>query len=592
MLYNIFGGEMVDNRQQIEEIISQSENKQYISDMFSDHFDCLDKPVLVSIGVHLEKNTLEDVVSMLRCDGIEALPYYDLRVKDNLGCFVVDGTGISSPVLEVKDAIKATADVVDILKRNNIKTSLALPICQESMMRAIPRTYNNNIIDIPVNNPAEDGVDEFISRKLNEIDENVKDIAFGGVGSLWRGGTLGDKPYAISHHDRKRDVAYGTNDVATAIGYADGYDGRGLTFKLCNGKSYGFLYEFAEAEKQRYYSMAFIENGGEAEECKNRPENRPDYETPVIPDRNPLKSIYVVVREMPSERPKSKETTIDLTQYKAIKIADGDEYLSGEWKKFAKLHTPYNTNERNDYMLERMNRQVIEFTPMSYHKLNGEENLSYEAIAPSIKGLVFSNDIKELDENSTYKYELKNANFKSFNFPKDCDLVQFSGSFVADNCPVSDAVSCLDLSKCTGIVGISNCDLSNIKEIVLPEKCFCFFLENVKLPKKTTLDFNQIQCEHQRMVFRNCHFSDYTNLNIPADAQFKGETTLPNKFYDVTEALNRVRTKISQKSELLNVPLEDSPKAVQKTTSTESRQISQKNRQSLSNISNFDRVGR
>ena len=163
---------------------------------------------------------------------------------------------------------------------------------------------------------------------------------------------------------------------------------------------------------------------------------------------------------------------------------------------------------------------------------------------------------------------------------------------MADNCPVSDAVSCLDLSKCTGIVGISNCDLSNIKEIVLPEKCFCFFLENVKLPKETILDFNQIQCEHQRMVFRNCHFSDYTNLNIPADAQFKGETTLPNKFYDVTEALNRVRTKISQKSELLNVPLEDSPKAVQKTTSTESRQISQKNRQSLSNISNFDRVGR
>lgn len=579
---------MTDNRQQIEEIISQSENKQYISDMFSDHFDCLDKPVLVSIGVHLEKNTLEDIVSMLRRNGIEALPYYDPKVKDNLGCFVVDGTGISSPVLEVKDAIKATADVLDIMKQNNIKTSLALPICQESMMQATPRAYSNNIIDIQVNNPTENGVDEFISRKLNEVDKSVKDIAFSGAGSLWRGGTLGDKPYAISHHDRKRDVAYGTNDVATAIGYADGYDGRGLTFKTINGKSYGFLYEFAEAEKQRYYSMAFIENGSEAEECKDRPENRPDYETPVIPGRNPLKSIYVVVRETPAERPNSKETTIDLTQYKAVKIADGGEYLSEEWKKFAQLHIPYNTSERNDYMLERMNRQLVDFTPMQYHKLHEGENLSYEATAPNIQGLVFSNDIKELDENSKYKYELRNANFKSFNFPKDCDSVQFTGSFVVDNCPVPGSVSCLDLSKCTGVVGISNCDLSKIKEIILPEECYCLFFENVKLPKEKTLDFNQIKCDHQRMVFRDCNFSDYTNLNIPADAQLKGKTTLPNKFYNVTEALDRARAMLNQKSE----PLDDSAKAVQRTTSTKLRQDSQENRLGFYNVSNFDGSGR
>lgn len=191
-----------------------------------------------------------------------------------------------------------------------------------------------------------------------------------------------------------------------------------------------------------------------------------------------------------------------------------------------------------------------------------------------------------MDENS--KYELRNANFKSFNFPKDCDFVQFTGSFVADNCPVSDTISCLDLSKCTDIVGISNCDLSKIKEIVLPEKCFCFFLENVKLPKGTTLDFNQIKCEHQRMVFRDCHFSDYTNLNIPTDAQLKGETTLPNKFYNVTEALDRARATLKQKSK----SLDDSVKAVQRPILTELRRDSQKNRQGFCNVSNFDRSDR
>ena len=518
---------MADNRQYIEEITSQFENRKQILDMFSDHFDCLSESVIVSLGVHFERNTIEDVVVKLRQEGINALPYYDSKVKDNLNCFVVDGTGISSPVLCPEDAIKATADIIDVMARNNIRTSLAIPISQESLPPS--RAYKNNIMDMQINNPTENGVDEFISQKLREVDKEVRDVVFDRTGTLWRGGTLGDKPYAISHHDRKRDVAYGTKDVATAIGYADGYDGRGMTFKAVDEKSYGFLYQFREASEQRYYSMAFIENGREVEECKNRPENRADYETPVLPARNSLKGIYVVLREKPKERPQAKESTIDLTQYKILKIADENGYLSEEWKKFANLHTPYNTSERNDYMVERMNKQIADFVPVLYVKSKQNE-ADVKIEAPSIRGLVFSNDIKELNENSEYQYELKNANFKSFKFPKDCSQVQFTGNFIADNCTVSEEGECLNLSKCTGIVGISNCDLSKIKEIVLPEKCYCFFLENVKLSKEQLFDFTQMQCDGQRMVFRDCDFSDYTNLNIPLNAQFNGVTKLPYKF--------------------------------------------------------------
>ena len=530
---------MANNREYIEKIIKLSENPEHLKNMLSDHFDCLDKPVLVSIGVHFERKTLEDVVKKLRESGIDALPYYDPEVKNRMDCFVVDGTGISSPVLAPEDAVKATADVVSIMQQNNIKTSLAIPVSQESLIPAVTRTYANNIMDMQINNPLEKNVDGFIAEKLNEVGKSIENAIIVNNGDLWRGGTLGDKPYAISHHDRKRDVAYGTNDLATAVGYADGYDGKGLTFKTISGKSYGFLYQFSEADKQRYYSMAFIENGGEAEECKNRPENRPDYETPIIPSRNHLKSIYVITRDAPAERGKSKESKIDLSQYKAVKIANESGYLSSEWAKFAKLHTPYNTNERNDYMAERMNKQIADYVPVKYNKSNSvglDDNLK----KPSIRGLVFSKDIKELDGDMKYKFMLKDANFNSFSFPSDCGAVQFSGNFRADNCRVSEEISRLDLSKCDGIVGISNCDLSKIKEIVLPEKCFCFFLENVKLPKDRILDFNKIQCEHPKMVLRDCDFSDNLNLNIPKDIQLKGKTKLPKSQSDNLE-VNRIK---------------------------------------------------
>ena len=551
----------MNNREYMEEIISQSENSEHLRNIFSDHFDCLDEPVLVSIGTHLERKTLEDVVKKLREGGIDALPYYDPRVKERLNCFVVDGTGVNSPVLDVKDAIKATADIVNIMQQNNIKTSLAIPVSQKSLMPAVDRTYNNNIMDMQINNPTENGVDEFIAKKLNEVCQNVGDEINVGRGNLWRGGTLGDKPYAISHHDRKRDVAYGTNDLATAVGYADGYDGKGLTFKTINGKSYGFLYQFEETNRQRYYSMAFIENAGESEECKGRPENRPDYETPIIPSRNPLKSIYVITRDNPAERGKSKESKIDLNQYKAVKIADENGYLSSEWEKFARLHTPYNTNERNDYMVERMNKQISDFVPVQYNKLNNAE-LAENLIEPSINGLVFSNDIKKLNEDAKCKYMLKDANFKSFKFPSDCDVVQFSGNFMADNCQVPEGVSRLDLSNCSGVVGISNCDLSKIKEVVLPEKCFCLFLENVKLPKEQFLDFSKIQCEHQKMILRDCDFSDNLNLNIPEGVQLKGKTQLPKsqpRSSEKEKTADRIKELRGLSSSSVKVPYNQKP---------------------------------
>jgi len=525
---------MTDNREFIKEVIGQSENGVHLQDMFSDHFDYLNEPVSVSLGVHMEEKTLEDVVKMLRTGGIDALPYYDPQVKDNLNCFVVDGSGIRSPILEPKDAIAATADMINVLSSNGLRTGLAIPVSKESYITAVSQSYDNNVIDIQANNYAESHVDDFIAGQLSLAAEQTESLPFAAQkGNLWRGGTLGDKPYAITFHDRKRDVAYGTNDFATAVGYADGYDGKGLTFKEINGKSYGFLYQFAEAEQQRYYPMAFIENGTESEECRNRAENRPDYETLVIPARNPLKAIYVVVSDAPGKRG-PKESTIDINKYGIVKIADEKGFISADWQRFARLHTPHNICEQNDYMLQRMNRQIADFSPVPYTRL---ESSDYKAVEPGIYGLAFSRCIKELKDDAQFKYELSDAEFRSFQFPKEFDAISFKGSFRADNCPVPQSVSRLDLSKCTGVVGISNCDLSNIEEIVLPERCTCFYLENVRLPKRQHLDFKAI--ESQNITFRNCDFSDHANLSIPLSANIKD-----TKLSEIQKRLREMREKI------------------------------------------------
>lgn len=145
----------------MEDVISRSNGKEKLKAIFSDHFDGLTAPVSVSLGVYPNGQNVGDIVNMLRSNGINAAPYYDERVKDDLGCFVVDGTGIRSPFLTPEDAVKATADVVEIMNQNGIPTSRALPVSRKNLIPAVDHTYDGQIIDIARNNPNEQNVDLF-----------------------------------------------------------------------------------------------------------------------------------------------------------------------------------------------------------------------------------------------------------------------------------------------------------------------------------------------------------------------------------------------------------------------------------------------
>ena len=497
------------SHQLVNEMISKSSNKKILDEVFSDHFDNLINPVSVSLGLSLKDKNVEDIVNILRENGINALPFYNQKVKEDLNCFVVDGTGIRSPILSPEDAIQATADLFEIMEKNNIKTSRAMPVSKENMIPAIARTYHNKIIDITGNNPQEQNIKKFIQQQL-EIIAKMPQADFTDkdhTNSLYRGGTLGDKPYAITPHQRKRDGVYASNNVNTSIEYADGKKGNGFSFEEIeiNGTkvSYGFLYEFEKSDNQRFYGMAEIESPYGSEECKGHPDNRPDYETLITPDRNPLKAIYLKANN------------------KVVKISDKGNYLSDNWKKFAEIHTPYNTNEKNDFLVERINHQMLDFTPQKYKKEN--KPLEKDISELQFDGLIFKKDITQ---NLDGIYEINNANISSM-IPKNLNNIRFKGDFNLNNCSLSEEAGKLDLSNCSGIVGISDCDISQVKEIIPPKSCNIFFLENVNLGERNSLDLSQINCNC--IVFSNQDLSSIKELKLPerTSVKYKGKTTLP-----------------------------------------------------------------
>ena len=97
----------MSNRDYIDNILEQSAYKDELREVFSDHFDDITQPVSMSLGVYMDGKRIDEIVSMLRKEGIDAMPYYDPKAAENPNAFIVDGTGVRSPFFEPQDAIRA-----------------------------------------------------------------------------------------------------------------------------------------------------------------------------------------------------------------------------------------------------------------------------------------------------------------------------------------------------------------------------------------------------------------------------------------------------------------------------------------------------
>lgn len=487
--------------------------------VLSDHFDKIKQPVSVSLGLHLNGQTIEDVVNLLRKNGINAVPYYDEKVKNDLSCFVVDGTGIRTPFFKTaKDAQKITTDMLKIMSRNNIETSRAMPITKDNLIKAVTHAYTGNIIDIAKNNPNELNVDKTLSEYLKYAIDKMQGINipqqddkdFTSATHIYRGGFLGDKPYAITFNRRYRDCAYGTNRLSEAIKYSRAANlGKGLQYKQIDGSSYGFVYEFKQSKGQKFYDMAGAERPfatPEEKQTAGRPDYRLDYETLILKDRNPLSAIYLRVDD------------------KLVKIADEKGYFKEngmDWEKFAKLHTPQNTSELNNYLVARMNKQIAEFPTFEYKKKAKnlfdmfklkEQALSVGAYNESlnINGLTYADKIKKTADG----VELKNVNLNSLTISEPISKAHLTGNLTLRNCKMSPKVDTLDISDCNGDVCMAHMEYINIKP---PKECNEFTLSCVQMPKADMLDLSEMKCK--KMTLEDVDFSAIKMIKLPKEIE-------------------------------------------------------------------------
>lgn len=508
----------MSRRDFIDAVIKQAENPDEFTEILSNHFDTLANNAVVSLGINLNGKKVEDVVGILRTEGIDAVPYYSEKVE-NLGCFVVDESGIRTPYFSADDCLVCVKDMYNALHKNGIDIKgYALPLCEENLTRCV-RPRADRQIDVIQGNLE---VKAFIIRQFEEFvkaDKIDLKTRFEEKGVLYRGGTLGNQPYAVTTSRCARSVCYATSDMNIASKYADGGFSLDIGYLPINGKKYGFIYEFKSDETYKRYPEYGIEHRREVWG------NQEVHETPIFPHRNPLKSVYL--------------------QYgtDVIQIADENGYLSADWKKFAELHSVYSANEKNDRMVKRANmlKDMLDSgddVSISYVK---KTDLANDDVCSSrLDGYVFCDNIKNGGR------EIENANITAVSLPKDFETVQFTGNLVLDNVEGLPNKK-LDLSKCSGIIKLSNLDLRHCDELILPEKCATLVLHNVQLPS------NQ-KClgikECKNFVLFNQDLSGLEELTFPKvenNIRFWGHNMMP-ELVDVSNVSNL--TDLNEKTNL------------------------------------------
>ncbi len=483
----------------VSEVLNKAENKVELKAVLSDHFDAVKQPVSVSLGLHLRGQTVEDVVNLLRKDGINAVPYYDEKVQDDLSCFVVDGTGVRSPFMSPEDALRATADIAQIMFKNKVEISRAMPITRASLVPAVSEKYTGNVIDIAKNNPSVPDVKETLSEYLKYAAEKMPAIEIPSQksnDSIYSGRLFADG-YALTPHRRYRDCVYGTNMFSEALTYSQSANKGGLHLEEVDGHSYGFIIETKQQQGQAFYDMAGAERPfatREERQTAKRKENRDDYETLVLEDRNPEIAKYLRIDD------------------KVVQIADENGFFNNDridWEKFASLHKPRDTNEPNDYMVARVNKQIEEFPVFAYEKQNDLEE--YQPTA-DIKGYAY----KELIRENNDGYEINNASFHSLKLSESLCKTNFTGDVSLVNCTVVENQT-LELAHCNGDVSFAH--MTYDKNIHLPEQCEYFSLSCVKLPQCDELDLSHTKS--QNVTLEDSDLTAAKSLKLPQSDELK-----------------------------------------------------------------------
>ena len=510
-------------QEEIDKVIAQSKYPDELEKLLDTYYLGLDQPCSVSLGVDFvldRKNTRVDVLQqILQSHGIDAVSRLDPDAQ-NVSKYVLDHTGLSMPFMNPHDALKATAEINDIFQSHGLKISgYALPVSGKALSPSTPYGGVNINVEkeIDADATAQKILDnrgmkasDFIaqqieaSRNLPEINvmEETERNAKEGFPRVYRGGTLGNNPYAVVAANRPKDCAYASQRMNTAQGYACGLAVHYVSDAV--PLQYGFIYEYERQPFQEFSPDYGIETGRKSE-CVAQ-----YYEVPVFPHQNPLKGVYLATSDG-----------------RVVKITDENgKYINKDWEDFMQIHSP-RTRQGNEYCKQRVDQQI--------DALSKNEVFSYVSPSRAVSLNLTSCDNVDLSGMDLSQYEVIQFPKKLEKFSSSIcvlpDKIRFSGveelslgreGSLKDIQYFPD-LKILDLSECDDL-DLSGADLSQMEDLKLPDKIKS--MEGIKLPASLKqLDLGK--CDDINLS--GADLSQVEDLKFPRNIKSLAGTKFPEK---------------------------------------------------------------
>ena len=496
---------MALTKEDIDAVIAQTENQDAIRHTLSNYFEGLDKPVAAAIGLHFREKQVDEIVNLLRGQGIDAVSFIDPQAA-RTDKFVVEPSGVLCPFMKPEDSLKAVTLIEDTVLNNGCSTSgYVNPQMPENLLYAANHQVKNsqeNGIDLKEQHPnplqfqeieQRNGGDykSFIDRKIKEayagaevvdfIAMNRDNVYKKGMSELFRGGTLGANPYATVAPNISRKVAHSAPKISDAAGYSGKGDNRstagGATYgRTKSGLEYGFIYKFASmGDEQRFYCNTGLENASydsrtskeyNISAIKNPLEIE---ETPILPHHNKLKAIYVYVGVDPRK-----------PQLYPIPLDENGKIADPEWRDFMALHEPTDDKVLG-YIKDRQNAQKKEQELNPNHaytfelkqglEADNQEYINNMSTKEFLRNFMHDGDIKETENGLQANIFIGNSNRHVFNITSlhlnkipDLSSVNIVGSFEMNN-DVIPEIDAAKLPTTTESIRLQDINVKNVSAV-------------------------------------------------------------------------------------------------------------------------------
>ena len=509
---------MALTKEDIEEAIAQTENQDAIRHSLSNYFEDLDEPVAVAIGIgekqwdrNLHPENVDKLVNLLRSKGIDAVSFLDPQAAHS-DKFVVNESGVLCPFMSPQDSLKAATLIGDtVVNAGHQIVGHINPQSRENILytadSSIKIQNNAALIEQGINleqsHPDKEVFKEierrnggdyrsFIDRKINEayagsevVDFNSMDtenVYQNGMAELYRGGTLGNNPYATVSQWNSRKVAHSSPAISVCAGFSGkektlSSRGGAVYEKTQSGIYYGFIYKLESmGDKQQFYHNVGLETGDNARTKEEvnlsvdvpwNGHNGEIYETPILPHHNKLKAMYVYVGH-----PGESEARLY-----SIPLDENGRIADPEWQDFMALHEPTDDKVMG-YLKDRQDAQKREQTENPQHTYNFELKQGLEADNQEYLNTVSAHDFLrnfihdgEVQEKDGNLYLDAISDERSFNIEglklkelPDFSNVKINGHFTlnSNTIPEVDATRLPECSKGMVCIGV---DVKNVSAL-------------------------------------------------------------------------------------------------------------------------------